>query len=280
MNVVLKGLEPTLVWEYFEKIAKIPRCSGKEEKICSYLISFAKKNKLSYKKDKVGNVLIKKNASVGKENSKTIILQAHVDMVCEKEPNIKFNFDKEPIQLRRNNDWLSAKGTTLGADNGIGVAMMLSVLSDNTLIHGPLECLFTVSEETGLYGAKGLKKGVLFGGCLINLDFGDDKEFCIGSAGAEGFFINKKITRIKSNKDMYLEISVSGLLGGHSGVDINKNRGNSIKIITRLLNEFKFNFEICSFDAGNKLNAIPRDAKVVIGIDKKDYDVVISAAKN
>lgn len=261
----MKHLEPTLLWNYFHNITQIPRPSKKEEKIIAYLESFATENNLAYKKDSVGNMLICKPATPGYENEKKVILQAHLDMVCEKNTDTEFNFDTDPIQAYVDGDFVKAKGTTLGGDNGIGVAMMLAVLTSTNAQHPALECLFTVDEETGLTGAFALDSKLLTGDVLINLDSEDDGIIFIGCAGGVDTTANLSYTLDETPAGYFgFTISVKGLKGGHSGDDINKGLGNANKIITRylwLVNK-EMDLRISHIDAGNLRNAIAREATV------------------
>ena len=273
----IEELEPREVWSYFNDILKIPRPSQKEEKIIRYLLDFAKKHGLKAKKDDVGNVLIKKPASQGHENKKTVVLQSHVDMVCEKNNDVKHDFDKDPIEAYIDGEWVKAKGTTLGADDGIGIAAQLAILASNTIAHGPLECLFTVGEETGLTGAFGLKKGFFDGNILINLDSEDEGELFIGCAGGidtDAVFKFKK-EKIKPGYTA-LKIEVSNLKGGHSGDDINKGLGNANKILNRFIwNAAKnYGLRVCSISGGNLRNAIPREAEAVVIVPNTNKEEV------
>jgi len=259
----LSNLEPKLIWQIFEDITKVPRPSKKEEKIIAWLLDFAKKHNLNAKKDKAGNVLISKQASPGMENCKTVVLQSHVDMVCEKNSDIKHDFDNDPIIPYIDGEWVKAKGTTLGADDGIGMAAALAVLTDNNIKHGPIEALFTVDEETGLSGAFALKPNFIKGNILINLDSEDEGEIFIGCAGGKDTTAIFKYEKNKVKKhNLACTIKVSGLRGGHSGDDIHKGYGNSIKIISRFLWEamMKFDIKLHNIDGGNLKNAIPREA--------------------
>jgi dipeptidase D len=271
----LGHLEPSSLWRFFEEICNIPRPSGKEEQIRLYLIQFAKKNKLDYKVDKTGNLLIIKPASKGMEKLKTVVLQSHLDMVGEKNSDNTHDFSKDPIQCYIDGDWVRAKGTTLGADDGIGIAAQLAVLEASHILHGPLECLFTVDEETGLSGAFALKKGFFEGDILLNLDSEDEGEIFIGCAGGND---TTAIFEFKSKslpeKNLAFEIGVKGLKGGHSGDDIHKGLGNSNKIITRFLwNVSKdFGARLAHFDGGNLRNAIAREAKAIFTIEPEHYE--------
>lgn len=264
---VLNGLTPQPLFNYFGQICQVPRPSKKEEKIRQFLLEFAKENKLEAKTDEVGNVLIFKPATPGMENAPTIILQTHMDMVCEKNSDKTFDFDNDPIEPVITGDWVKANGTTLGADCGIGIAAQLAVLNSEEIKHGPLECLITVDEETGLTGAFALKPGFLCGKILLNLDSEDEGEIFIGCAGGidtvATFTYQKE--EIPGNSAAF-KIIVSGLLGGHSGDDIHKNRGNANKILTRFLQRASKNtgLKLAEFNGGNLRNAIAREAFAVV----------------
>jgi dipeptidase D len=265
----LSSHKPFLVWKYFEEILRIPRPSKKEEKIIAYITDFAEKHKLEYKKDSSGNIIILKTSSKGYESRKSICLQSHLDMVCEKNSNSRHNFDTDPIQTTVEGDWVKAIDTTLGADNGIGIATQLALLADRNLNHGPIECLFTVDEETGLNGAKGLESGFFKSRVLINLDSEDEGELFIGCAGGMNTLATMKYNvRRTPESSTAFRIDVSGLQGGHSGTDIHKNRGNSIKILNQFLWESRnrFNARLSVFEGGNLRNAIPREAYAIIVI--------------
>jgi dipeptidase D len=271
----ISSLEPSALWMFFEDICKIPRPSKKEDQIRSYLIKFAQKNKLVYNQDKAGNLLIKKQASKGMEKRKILILQSHLDMVGEKNSATTHDFAKDPINAYIDGEWVKAKGTTLGADDGIGVAAQLAVLASKELVHGPIECLFTVDEETGLSGAFALEKNFFEGKILLNLDSEDEGELFIGCAGGNDttaiFEYNPKKL---PEKNLAFEISIKGLRGGHSGDDIHKGLGNSNKIITRFLWNVSRNFEarLALFDGGNLRNAIAREAIAIFTIEPEHYE--------
>ena len=259
----MKTLQPIALWNYFHEINQIPRPSKKEERIIAYLKAFGEKNNLSTKTDTVGNVLICKPATKGYESLKTIILQAHIDMVCEKNSDVDFNFETDAIQTYIDGDWVKAKGTTLGADNGIGMSMMLAVLASDSIKHPALECLFTVDEETGLSGAFALEPNFLSGEVLINLDSEDDGEIFVGCAGG---IDTTAVLPYKSDETpenyFAFSVSVKGLKGGHSGDDIDKGLGNANKILNRflwMLNK-QMDLRLHSFDGGNLRNAIAREA--------------------
>lgn len=262
-------LDPKELWFYFNEICQIPHPSGKEEKIGKYLMDFAAQRNLEASMDSVGNVLIRKQATPGYESAPSIILQAHMDMVCEKNADTVHNFDTDPIQTYIDGDWVKAKGTTLGADDGIGVATMLALLDSDQYKHPALECLITVDEERGLTGAQHVEKGWLKSNLLLNLDSEDDGRFCIGCAGGIDTVATFRFEEEKvENNAFFVEIKVSGLHGGHSGDDINKGRGNAIKILSRFLwnEKKKYPLHLKSIVGGNLHNAIPREAKAVIAI--------------
>ncbi len=262
-------LEPTIVWEIFDSITQVPRPSTKEEKIIAWLIAFAKEYNLDYKLDEVGNVVISRSASLGKETSVKITLQSHMDMVCEKDSDVEFNFEQDPIRTRIEDGWVRAMGTTLGADCGIGMAASLAALIDPELECGELEALFTVNEEIGLSGAKELKPGMITGGYLVNLDSEEEGEICIGCAGGIGTVATFSFSNQPAPKDYtYYRVDVAGLKGGHSGEDINKGRANANKLLARLLaiGESDFALKLSFMHGGNLRNAIPREAYGVFGI--------------
>ena len=262
----MKTLEPTIVWNHFYEITQIPRPSKKEDKVRAYLDEFGKKHNLTTVTDKAGNMLITKPATPGYENEKTIILQAHMDMVCEKNSDVEHNFDTDPIQVIVDNGWIKAKGTTLGADNGIGMALMLAVLSSDNLKHPALECLFTTDEETGLTGAFALDNNLLKGEILINLDSEDDGEIFVGCAGGIDTTATLKVKTKDTPRHFFaFSVTVKGLMGGHSGDDIDKRRGNANKMLNRILwNMHKdLDLHLVKIDGGNLRNAIPREASAV-----------------
>ena len=262
----MQNLEPKLVWNYFYEITRIPRPSKKEDKIRAFLQEFAAKKNLEVKTDQAGNVLIKKSASAGFENQKSVILQAHMDMVCEKNSGVEFDFENDPIQTEVKGEWLHAVGTTLGADNGIGMALMLAVLDSEKMEHPTLECLFTTDEETGLTGAFALEDDFLSGDVLINLDSEDDGEIFVGCAGGIDTTARFKYKTKKIPHGYFaFSIKVSGLLGGHSGDDIDKRRANANKLLNRILWNIhkEMDLRIVKIDGGNLHNAIPREASAV-----------------
>lgn len=271
--MTIKDLQPSGIWNYFYDITQIPRPSKKEEKILAYLREFAEKNNLKSKQDKAGNMVITKPATEGKENVPTVILQGHVDMVCEKNSDVTHDFDNDPIETVIDGDWLKAKGTTLGADNGIGVAASLAVLASNDIKHGKIEALFTVDEETGLTGANSLEEGFLTGNILLNLDTEEEGEIYIGCAGGKGtkaYFKYK--TKDVPKKYFWFKVQVKGLRGGHSGSDIDRGFGNANKILNRFLYSItrkKYGMVLSEIGGGNLHNAIPREAYAVVGVKEK-----------
>ncbi len=279
---VFNGLEPILVWKYFNEILSIPRPSKREEKITKYLKEFAEKHKLEFEKDNCGNVVIKKQG-VGNNNRKNaIVLQSHMDMVCEKNSDSVHDFYNDSILPIVKDGWVMAQGTTLGADDGIGMAMQLAILASDNIEHPPLECLFTVDEETGLTGAFGLSTKLLSGRKLINLDSEDEGEVYIGCAGGKDTVITMFYDKEVCDKNsISFNVNVRGLKGGHSGDDINKGRGNSIKILNSFLLDVlrKISLQISVFNGGNLRNAIPREANAIVTIqecDKEQFYKIVS----
>jgi dipeptidase D len=273
MGKVLGHLKPELVWYHFEEICKYPRPSKQEEKIAEYIFSVGKRLGLQTEKDKFGNILIRKPATPGYENRKTVALQGHIDMVCEKNRDVEHDFDNDPIEPYIDGDWVKAKGTTLGADNGIGVAAALAVLEANNLEHGPIECIFTLDEETGLTGASSLKKGWLKADILINMDSEELGTLFIGCSGGKNTAARFKAKLEKSPKNYSAyELKVAGLKGGHSGLEIHVGRGNAVKILNRLLWEYSVENKIrlAEINGGNKHNAIPREAFAIVLVPKNN----------
>ena len=267
MNV--KDLNPSLLWGFFDEITQVPRPSKKESKIVQYLLDFAQKYQLEVKKDKALNVVICKPATPGKEKLQTIILQSHVDMVCEKNKDTVFNFETDPIQTYIDNGWVKAKGTTLGGDDGIGMAAALAILASNDIEHGPIQALFTTDEETGLTGANALNPEFLEGDILLNLDSEEWGEFCIGCAGGkntQGIFTYQSVPAPQNY--FWFDVQVSGLNGGHSGSDIHKGLGNANKILNRYLWTLRQECALIlsKIDGGNLHNAIAREAGATVGI--------------
>lgn len=250
---------------YFEEITKIPHGSFNEEKLASYIIQFAKDNGLKYFSDELHNVVVFKDASKGFEDHEPVLLQAHIDMVNEKDKDCDHNFECDPLSLYIEDGWLHAKGTTLGADNGVGVAYMMSVLADKEAKHPALECAFTVQEEVGLKGASYLDTSSLKATRMINLDSESEEEMCISSSGVIDEEIYKRYT-LEENKNPTYQLEISGLFGGHSGAEIHKGRGNSIKLLSRILFHMiqdGHDIQLVDIQGGSKKNAIPRDASCI-----------------
>ena len=266
--MTIRDLQPKLIWEIFDEIAAVPRPSKHEEKIIEYLLDFAKRYNLEAERDQIGNVVIRKAATAGYEGVPTVILQSHMDMVCEKNSDTVHDFMTEPIRTKIEDGWVKAEGTTLGADCGIGMAAALAVLIDPTVEHGAIEALFTVDEETGLTGAFNLGEGMLTGKYLINLDSEDEGEIFIGCAGGVdtlGYF-DYQTEKLPAGYEYY-RIGVSGLKGGHSGDDIDKGLGNANKILAHFLYDAeRFGIRLGMFDGGNLRNAIPREAYAVVAV--------------
>lgn len=265
-------LEPRLVWEQFDAITRVPRPSKKEGKIIEYLVDFARRHNIEYKKDAVGNVVMRRPATPGFEDHPGVILQAHMDMVCEKNSDVEFDFEREAIRAYVDGGWVRAEGTTLGADCGIGMAAALAALLDEGVEHGPLEALFTVDEETGLTGAFELGEGMLTGKYLLNLDSEDEGELFIGCAGGIDTIATFHYTMEPAPKSYsFFRVDVSDLQGGHSGDDIDKGRVNSNKTVARLLWEGMQSCELrlSYFNGGNLRNAIPREAYAIFGVPAK-----------
>ena len=263
------NLQPKCVFDHFAKINLIPRPSKHEEKIIAYLKEFGESRGLETLVDECGNVLIRKPGTKGHEHRKTVILQSHTDMVCEKLVDVEFDFMNDPIETYIDGEWLTAKGTTLGADDGIGVAMELALLDSNDIEHGPIECLFTKDEETGLTGAENLQPGFLKGDMLINLDSEDEGQIFVSCAGGVTSYAKFEFKREEAPQGYaFLKASLKGLTGGHSGDDINKKRANAIKLLTRFLylTQQKHGLRLASFQAGKMHNAIPRDGQVIFAV--------------
>ena len=278
----VRNQEPNKLWNHFADLNAVPRPSKKEERVIEFMMNFGKSLNLETIKDNVGNVIIKKPASPGLENRKKVILQSHLDMVHQKNNDTVFDFESEGIRMRVQGDWIDAEGTTLGADNGIGVATIMATLSSNDMAHPALEAFFTIDEETGMTGAKEMDGSLLDGQILLNLDTEDDDELSIGCAGGidTNTSYSYKTESIADNSSCF-EIKVKGLLGGHSGMDIDSGRGNANKWMSRLLwtisKELKI--QLISFDGGGLRNAIPRESQCVIAISKSDADLFHSIFK-
>lgn len=267
MENTIKGLEPKLLWKHFYNISQIPRRSKNEKKIREYIVNVAREYGLEYKIDGIGNLVVKKPATAGQGNKPAIVLQGHLDMVCEKNKDVAHDFDNDPIEIRRDGDWIRAKGTTLGADNGIGVAAALAVMEGTEINHGPLEFLFTVDEETGLTGAVDLDDDMLDGRILLNLDSEEDGVIYNGCAGGSDTELLFK-AEFESIPDGFkpVLIKLTGLTGGHSGLNIHEGRGNAIKLLNRFLWDVlpEVKGRLSNIEGGSKHNAIPREADATV----------------
>lgn len=265
----ITDLRPNIVWKYFHEVTQVPRPSKKEGKMIAFLESFAEAHHIAIKKDAVGNILMSKPATPGMENRPVVVLQSHMDMVCEKNNDTKHDFDNDPIETVIDGEWLRANGTTLGADNGIGVAAELALLASDDIEHGPIECLFTVDEETGLTGAKAVQEGFMTGEILLNLDSEDEGEIFMGCAGGKDTQATFHYAPVPAPETLhYVRVDVKGLNGGHSGGEIHKGLGNANKILVRYLYLLRQQcpFALCEIDGGNLRNAIAREAHAVIGL--------------
>jgi dipeptidase D len=278
MSIDILDLEPKGLWNHFYRLTQIPRPSGHEEAVREYVAGVAEQLDLESMVDKAGNVIIRKPATPGMENRRGVILQAHLDMVPQKTAGTVHDFEKDPIDAVIDGDWVHARGTTLGADNGIGVAAALDVLSSDTLRHGPLEALFTANEEAGMTGALGLKPGVLKGEILLNLDSEDEGELFIGCAGGRDGTISFSYSGVPVPPDCAgVEIRVSGLRGGHSGMDIDLGRGNANRIMNRILQmgRERYGAHLASIDGGSLRNAIPRESTALVAVPSARTDAFL-----
>jgi dipeptidase D len=277
---LIQGLEPKRLWHHFFSISQIPRCSRHEEKVREYVRETAKQNGLAYRMDATGNLVVTANASEGRQACPVVVLQGHLDMVCEKEKGRQHDFEKDPVSLKREGDWMGAEGTTLGADNGIGVAASLAVLESKALQHGPLECLFTVDEETGLTGAMGLDRDLLKGRMLINMDTEEHGAIYIGCAGGKDTELLLDIeTEEAPSSSTAVRVRIGGLQGGHSGIDIHRGRGNAIKLLTRFLwkQTGETDLRVAGINGGSKHNAIPRDCEAIVRLPAENLPALKSA---
>ena len=275
MTNVLKDLNPTLVFKYFEEISQVPRGSGDEKRISEFLVNFAKELNLEVVQDEHLNVIIRKPATAGYENCPGVILQGHMDMVCEKNKDVDHDFEKDPIDLRIVDNMIYANGTTLGADNGIAVAMSMAVLASNDLAHPALEVLVTSNEEAGMTGANGLDGSLLKGKYIINLDSEEEGFLLVSCAGGNRSYVTLPLTykNIEDNKQAFM-IEVKGLLGGHSGMDIVKQRANSNVTMGRILNLLDVDFDLVEVNGGSKNNAIPRECEAVVAVNKDQAETL------
>ena len=283
MDKNLKKLAPETLWARFQEICAIPHPSHHEEKIREYLVKFAKEHKLEYTIDEGPNVLIRKPATAGMEKKKTIVIQAHVDMVPQKNSDKVFDFEKDGIEAYIDGDWVTANGTTLGADNGIGVAAMMAILEAKNLKHGPIEALFTATEETGMDGAFALRPGELKGEILLNLDSETEGELYVGCAGGLDFSATMKYDTVTLEKDTFVgyKVEIKGLRGGHSGMEIILQRANANKLFARFMkvHQEKIGIMLCDIDGGGLRNAIPREAFATVAVLKKNEKAFLAAVK-
>lgn len=271
----IKNLKPECIWRNFDALTQVPRPSGHLEKVQQFLLDFAKNTGVEAFKDEAGNIVMRKPATPGMENRKTVILQAHMDMVPQKEKTSTHNFETDPIQTYIDGEWVRAKGTTLGADDGLGVAAIMAVMEAKDLKHGPIEALITADEETGMYGANGLPGGELESEILLNLDTEQEGELIIGSAGGVDITATLDYQEAESDKtDAAVKITIKGLKGGHSGLEICEGRGNANKMMVRIVREAIAEDEAClaSWHGGNMRNAIPREAEVVLTLPKENVE--------
>ncbi|WP_372800454.1 aminoacyl-histidine dipeptidase [Lutibacter sp.] len=280
MSKDIRALEPTALWNNFADLNAVPRGSKKEERVIEFMVDFGKKLNLETVVDPVGNVIIKKPASKGMETRKTVVMQSHLDMVHQKNTDTNFDFDTEGIKMIIDGDWVKAEGTTLGADNGLGVAAIMSVLASTNIQHPTIEALFTIDEETGMTGAKGLEEGYLNGEILLNLDTEEDDEIDIGCAGGIDITAENTYNEVHSpSNSVGYSISVTGLNGGHSGMDIHKGLGNANKIMNRLLYETLDFSRISEINGGSLRNAIPRESFAIVSVYESKKDAFLKKIK-
>ena len=271
MNVEVSKVEPKQIWKNFVLLNEVPRPSKKEEKVIEFLQLFANKNNLDYKRDDIGNLVIIKDASIGMSNRQTVVLQSHVDMVHEKNNDVDFDFLTSGIKMYVDGDWIKADGTTLGADNGLGVAAIMAVLESKDISHPKIEALFTIDEETGMTGALNLSSTILTGNILLNLDTEEDDEICIGCAGGVDITMHRDYNLLQPDQnEVFVKILLNGLTGGHSGAEIHKGLGNSNKILFKIIADINnlFEIKISDVDGGGLRNAIPRESSLIISFSK------------
>jgi dipeptidase D len=282
MKDSLEGLDPRSLWEHFLAISRIPRCSRNEAKMREYVIEVATRNGCAHQTDRTGNTVVRKEATAGMETKPIVVLQAHLDMVCEKNKDTEHDFSKDPIRLKRDGDWIRAEGTTLGADNGIGVAAQLALIEDKSIAHGPLELLFTVDEETGLTGATGLAPDMLEGRVLVNLDAEEESTLYIGCAGGQDTVLVLPLEAEAVPGGLAAaSIRVGGLQGGHSGLEIDRGRGNAIQLLARFLAKEAplLQVRVAHIDGGSKRNAIPRECDAVVCLPPGNRKALQEAAR-
>ena len=276
MAVEIKTLNPQAVWGYFYELTQIPRPTGQMDAVVRFIVDFGKNLNLETQQDEVGNVIIRKPATPGFESRESVVLQSHLDMVPQKNSSVAHDFLKDPIDAYVDGDWVKARGTTLGADNGIGVALSMAVLADNTLKHGPVEALFTVDEEVGMDGANGLKQGFVHGKILLNCDSEEEGKLFVGCAGGADLNISFQYKKGAPliNGDVAVRLFLSGLKGGHSGIDINLGRANANKLMFRFLKEAvcDFGVRLASVEGGSLRNAIPREAEAIITLPNENVE--------
>lgn len=283
MSKEILSLDPQNVWAYFYELTQIPRPTGHMKQVTKFVLDFGKSLGLESVQDKAGNVLIRKPASKGMEKAPVVILQSHLDMVPQKNSDTKHDFTKDPIDAYIDGDKVRARSTTLGADNGIGVAAMMAVLEDNSLTHGPLEALFTIDEEVGMDGAFGLQPGFLKGSILLNLDTEEDGDLCVGCAGGADINAEIQYKDVEAEKgDVAVKVSLKGLKGGHSGTEIHLGRANANKLLVRFLKEAVRDFDarLSSIDGGSLRNAIPREAVAVVTVPADGLDDLLNLVKD
>lgn len=279
----LQNIEPQALWQHFSDLNAVPRPSKKEERVIQFMVDFGNQLGLTTAVDKIGNVIIKKPGANGMEKAPAVIMQSHLDMVHQKNNDTDFDFDQQGIQMFIEGDWVKAKGTTLGADNGIGVAAIMALLSSTDIAHPPIEAMFTIDEETGMTGAKELDPSFYTGKTLLNLDTEDDDELSIGCAGGIDTNTSYKYALAEiENNSIALTIKIKGLLGGHSGMDIDKGRGNANKLMTRLLYNLRSlcDVQLVEFDGGSLRNAIPREASALIALNKEEKTTLLQHVKS
>ena len=277
----IQNLEPRHLWQHFDRIRAIPRPSRHEEKIREHLLAWAKERGFATRVDKVGNLTIAVPASKGRERAPTLVLQAHMDMVCEKNADVSFDFSRDAIQLERKGDWLHAKGTTLGADNGVGLAAALAIADDPAVTHGPLEILVTMDEETGLTGAMQLDASIVTGRRMLNLDTEELDSIYIGCAGGGNSTFTLPVQREPAAEGSgAVEVAVTGLKGGHSGMEIQHQRGNAIRILARLVRDAGGSLRLARIEGGNAHNAIPREARAVFVLAAGEVDALQRAVES
>ena len=283
MSVEVSKVEPKEIWRNFVLLNEVPRPSKKEEKVIHFLQLFAKNNNLEYKQDEIGNLIITKDATVGMSNKETVVLQSHVDMVHEKNNDLDFDFLTSGIKMYVDGDWIKADGTTLGADNGLGVAAIMAVLESKDISHPKIEALFTIDEETGMTGALNLSNSILTGNILLNLDTEEDDEICIGCAGGVDITMHREYKLVEPSEDeVFVRVLLNGLTGGHSGAEIHKGLGNSNKILFKIIADINnlFDIKISNVDGGGLRNAIPRESSLTVSFSKAHLDEFNDHIKN